>query len=473
MSGRKQYTDAEKAAYYKKKANELSRARVSKSTTRVPKYKYPGYGKNLGKVAGQLVGNYYAPGVGGMVGSFVGGYGGDMAQALLKKATGFGDYRIKGNSLLYNRSDVPVFVTGKNCVRIKHREFIKDIRSSVNFESSQFIINPGRSNTFPWLSKIAQNYEQYIFAGVLLEYKTSSATAVSSTNTALGMTIMASQYNLLAPSFTSKQQMEAYEFSNSAVPCESFLHAIECDPKFGNEIRTIWNPADSDINADPRNYDLCKTTIATQGMQEASTIGEFWISYDVYLCSPKLSYNDNIMDCYRVAAPSTIVFAYPFGTKQFLTDGSYTNLIPADNNIGFVKVDPDSVKLSDFIVDPGFNGVLRCEACYFANVVGGATMQLSPWTSSTLDLAEDVTPEYLGAGANFGDTYISTVNDSKYFTAVSYWKISGGYNSSGVSATIIYNNMIFTGTDTWNNCSVNFSAVASQSILPTFSVSVS
>lgn len=58
------------------------------------------------------------------------------------------------------------------------------------FNGLVYKINPGNPETFPWLSSIASNFEAYRIEGLVFEYKTMSADALNSTNTALGQIIL-------------------------------------------------------------------------------------------------------------------------------------------------------------------------------------------------------------------------------------------------------------------------------------------
>lgn len=103
---------------------------------------------------------------------------------------GMGDYTIAGkmpetNSLFTNGK----FEFTKRPFRIQNREYIMDIvsgSSANSFNYNTFDLNPGSSVTFPWLNRIAQNFESYRFHGLVFEFKSMSADALNSTNTALG-----------------------------------------------------------------------------------------------------------------------------------------------------------------------------------------------------------------------------------------------------------------------------------------------
>jgi hypothetical protein len=218
------------------------------------------------------------------LGKRVGGWVGDMAQKAILAITGFGDYQVRSNTLT-NGGSPPQFSMGKHMTKICHREFVGLVTSpGAAFTTTNYFINP-TTNLFPWLSEIALSFEQFAVRGMVVEFKSTSATAVSSTNTALGSVILATQYNVLAPAFTSQQQMEAYEFCTSCNPSQSMIHPIECAPNL-TTVSELY--VDQFSTGDPRLQNLGVTTVATVGQQAASTLGELWVSYEIDLIRPKL-----------------------------------------------------------------------------------------------------------------------------------------------------------------------------------------
>lgn len=210
---------------------------------------------------------------------------GQEAGAFFGHITGMGAYHVNRNSLLTNTGPPSFSSNGEGCV-ISHREFLADISSSIAFTNTSYPLNPGMSATFPWLSTVASSFESYEMLGLVFEYKTTSGTAVGSTNTALGAVVMATDYDSYDTAFTSKQQMEAYEFSTSAVPCSSFIHPVECDPRM-NVLRNQYIRTGA-VSGELHLYDMGNFQIATVGSQAAAVVGELWVSYKVRLLKPKL-----------------------------------------------------------------------------------------------------------------------------------------------------------------------------------------
>lgn len=227
------------------------------------------------------------------------------AGSWLAKVFGFGAYKVKTNSLM--TQNVAQF-SDNGSITFSHREFIADVSSSVDFQNRSHIINPGNASLFPWLSTIARNFEQYEFLGLIFEFKSTSATAVGSTNTGLGTVIMATDYDVIDDPYTTKQSMEVADFATSSAPCNDQIHPIECDPK-QNVLQKLYiqNAVDNaSLPDDARFSVLGNFQLATSGMQAVSTIGELWVSYHVRLTKPQLDTNSNSKYAYHATFSSSI-----------------------------------------------------------------------------------------------------------------------------------------------------------------------
>jgi hypothetical protein len=284
----------------------------SKAMVHTPRY------KNWGAMGKELVGVFGMPAIGKTVGH------------LISRITGHGDYRespfpVKSN-VLVNSHEIPKFSSSSAANVVTHREYIADVVTSGSantFSNTTFALNPGQPGTFPWLSTIAQNYEEFRIHGMLFEFKSTSSDALNSTNTALGEVIMATNYNPAAPSFTSKMAMENSEYAQSAKPSVNQVHAIECDPKqtpmFMAYVRTGTVPTGQDV----RFFDMGNFNIATNGFQGTSVnVGELWVTYLVEFFKPVLPATiGGTVDSYH-ALRTVVTNAGPFGTMTAKSTGN-------------------------------------------------------------------------------------------------------------------------------------------------------
>lgn len=226
---------------------------------------------------------------------------GRKASDWLSDIIGMGDYTVHNNSILKESDGVPEFkVDSEGTHRIRHRELITDVQSSQSFRSTNWNINPTNKALFPWLSKIAGNFDQYEFKGLLFAYRERSAMALNSVNTALGTVILSTQYDVSKPPFQNKQEMEAYEFTTADEPSKNMLHPVECNPHMdilnSRYVRPALVPANLSVSVQNNLTDLGTFHCATVGMQaDDSNIGELWVTYDVLLMKPRLAPNPAVI----------------------------------------------------------------------------------------------------------------------------------------------------------------------------------
>jgi len=253
-------------------------------------YEKPGPWGRIGSAAGRMVGGAIGSKYGlGKAGAAIGSKIGSYAH-YIGKIFGSGDYitasdGVKSNSLMNPSPQAPQFA-GQRAVRIRHREFLGDIITSATpgaFNIQKFSINPGLSASYPWLSQVCgATFQQYRINGQVYEYRSMSADALTSTNTALGQVIMATDYDSKDSPFTTKQQMENTMFGVSCKPSSCMIHAIECARNQTSVSELYVRPFAVPDGTDPRLYDMGNFYVATNGMQGASVnVGELWVSYDI------------------------------------------------------------------------------------------------------------------------------------------------------------------------------------------------
>jgi hypothetical protein len=248
--------------------------------------------------------------------------GGNMVSGVLgfPKVFGSGSYTMTNNC--WNASQqVPIMHSSNESVRVRHREYIADISmSGIPFSINTFSVNPGLPGTFPYLSSIAENFQEYSFKGLIFEFKTTSATSLASgTNTAMGSVMLAAQYRADAPVFSNKTQLLNEMWSVDTVPSSSIVLPVECSPAetpmSHQYVRT------GTVTGDIKFFDLCTLSVATAGGQtgQNNVVGELWVSYDIELFKPQVSSN--------VAASGASAYV---GITSTWTQGSIlNNIIPS------------------------------------------------------------------------------------------------------------------------------------------------
>lgn len=260
------------------------------------------WGKMLGGMGGRALGGRFGLGsAGAAIGSKLGDWASDKVEGFFGRG-GYENAHImssgtEGNSnsthnSLINHSQGTISMHSgddeTNSIHITHSEFIGDIKpSSSNFETQYFLaLNPGLPQSFPWLSNIAQFYEEYEFVQLMFTIKSMVTEGNSS---AAGTVVIATQYNPMNAPFSTKQTMENYDYANSGKVTENLHHGIECDPRKrgGNQIeyiRTGSIPANQDL----KTYDHAVFQVSTNGALPSLVIGELWVHYKVVLRKTKI-----------------------------------------------------------------------------------------------------------------------------------------------------------------------------------------
>jgi hypothetical protein len=253
---------------------------------------------------------------GGILGNPALGY---QAGAGISKWMGMGDYELTSNSIIEKHAKgVPFMHKSGQTTRVQHREYIQDVITSSSagtFQTTQFPLNPGVSATFPWLSVLAQQYQEYTFKGLVFHFVSTSGDSVASTNTALGSVIMATQYRSTSAPFTNKTAMLNEYFSCDGKPSEDIAHPVECDPKENpfnvQYVRTGNVPS----GEDEKMYDLGTFNFATVGYPgTSSNVGELWVTYDIELRKPQVASLAGIQDAHYTGN-GTYSTANAFGTS--------------------------------------------------------------------------------------------------------------------------------------------------------------
>jgi hypothetical protein len=303
----------------------------------------------------------------------------------ISRIFGQGDYSMNKpvrNSLM--SQGVPSFSPLTSGFRIRHREYIKDIQSSIDFQYQTFPINPGQSSLFPWLSAVAQNFEEYKIHGMIVYLNTLSGVAVASTNTALGLWGAVTQYDPTEPDFINKQQAENYVGCQTTVPSCSLIHGIECVPNSNilNKmfVRTGAIPDSEDL----KFYDWGKLEIFTQGSQNVNTIGEMWVSYDIEFTKPRLptgGANDVYTDRYYV---TNALSAAPLGVSSTPLPGS--NLGTSVSASGLVINVPATAPNTNYLCVVKFDMSTSISSTSVGWVAGGSCVAKNYFTGNTVSV---------------------------------------------------------------------------------------
>jgi len=208
----------------------------------------------------------------------------------IRRLIGCGAYSgVRSNAIL--ASPVPrVGSSSDRGIHYSNCEFLGDVTGSTDWELTQFHVNPGLPEVFPWLSGVAGNFQKYRIDGLVFYLKSTSSVAIaSSTDLGLGTVLGGFQYNVYDKAPSSKLEFLSLSGSVSGKPSEDHIYPLECDRSknvFGNLLVRTVGVAD-----DMAKYDHAVFNLATVGFPGEYYLGELWVSYNVTLMAPKVEQN--------------------------------------------------------------------------------------------------------------------------------------------------------------------------------------
>lgn len=249
------------------------------------------------------------------IGATIGGFLGNAAEAGIRTIFGMGEYtETLGNELgvpaeTISSNEAPdvnslvrpvsssvvrhMHTNTEGCIRITRREFVQPILIQDDATIFELAVEPSKTGTFPWLSGIAESWQQYQILGLAYEYVPTSGAAVANNSGALGQVVMAFRYDVTeAPNAYPNDSLRGMLNQSGAVstsPAAPSTCFMECDPQLTNQFtRFIRRPASAVNNYSEQNFDAAKLMVLTQGAQNSTNkqAGQLWCTYDIMLFHP-------------------------------------------------------------------------------------------------------------------------------------------------------------------------------------------
>lgn len=249
----------------------------------------------IGGVGGVLTGDGFEKGYdyGGKVSKLVGW--GAYRRAPVRRLRGRGAYvgdapTVSTGDMIYKGNVPAMHSVGESGIRVYHKELIGVVQSTAGFTVNTYEVNPGINTTFPWLSGIAQNFQQYNVNGLAFVYKPTCSDAISAaTISAMGSVSMMTNQDVYSLPPTSTQAMAQSQFSTSGKPSVELKCMVEEDPKSGGRMyrHLLVRTGDIPAGATKQLYDDNVFYIATDGNGVAGVqLGQLFVTYDISFFNP-------------------------------------------------------------------------------------------------------------------------------------------------------------------------------------------
>lgn len=169
-------------------------------------------------------------------------------------------------------------------ILVRHRELYMDVIGVTSYPGTILPggrINPGRQTMFPWLSRVAQNYESFRFNKLAFTFESASSYVMG------GTFAMAIEYDTRDDPPESKVQLLAYRGSvrcNPAVSCTMTAASEDLGKR-----KSYFVAESIPVGADPALYDVGLLYQFIGGTATNSPIGELYVEYEVQLLTPQLN----------------------------------------------------------------------------------------------------------------------------------------------------------------------------------------
>lgn len=202
---------------------------------------------------------------------------------------------------------------------VKHRELVHaGLQGFTTFQiSATNFLNPGLSNSFPWLSKEARNYQEYTIRKFWVEYIPLVAT------TTAGEVMLGFEYDASRPAPTTEQEFMALR---GAVSDVAWNH-ITCplDLKAVNEFTKRRFIRQGYVGGDLKTYDFAKLYVGANNFAAGGPTGKIYFNYELELHTPQ------VIDPVSTVS-SAIMYGGSAAARSFTNGVPYN--IPSDYSFG-------------------------------------------------------------------------------------------------------------------------------------------
>lgn len=334
-----------------------------------------------------------------------------------------------------------------------HREYIGDITTSSSAATfanqsvvpnggsyPQLQINPGNAAIFPILANIASTFVHYIFDELTFIFESTSADALNSTNTALGIVMARAE---LDPNIGIDSNMFQFLNTHGALkkaPNVSWIFNFPVlnQPKYvrvetGNASGNWGLPSNRDI----RLYDIGWFNVATTGFQGTSVnIGQLHVQYKVRLFRPILRYTGGTPRSYisRYSSGTAPTAANPLnGTWVVQTNGNNNALAMTQNSTTTISF-PPNINSGYYVVILGLLGTSTAcnftDGWSFTNCEGisneAIPVHYAPTATGTTErIIISRTLQVTAQGATVGFSGLTTIPATITAASVSVFQING------------------------------------------------
>jgi len=171
-------------------------------------------------------------------------------------------------------------------IRLRECEYINEFSSSGTSINTHFdqLINPCNSSVFPYLSTIANSFEQYIIHKLKFYVKTEATTSTP------GSVMLVCNYDPSASAFTTKQQIMEYEGAVRGAPWQSSVeYTYRPKNALNRKMFNLYGSLPSSVSVN--DYYAGRMQMFSTNVTTGLIVGELYVEYDISLMEPVNSAN--------------------------------------------------------------------------------------------------------------------------------------------------------------------------------------
>lgn len=153
---------------------------------------------------------------------------------------------------------------------------------TVDFSTTQFSINPGCANTFPWLASQARAWETYKFHSLEFTYFTRTGSQT------VGSLYLIPDYDAADPAPPTEQMASTYQDMVEDAPWKNIRCSLNRNAMMKTMERHYVRPDGAlAANLDLKTYDVANLFVGTVDGVADTAWGTVWVDYDVELYTPQ------------------------------------------------------------------------------------------------------------------------------------------------------------------------------------------
>lgn len=309
-----------------------------------------------------------------------------------------------------NLGKAPAIKSSRDTCNIKHREFIGNVQGSAAFTvGNTFSVNPGLRATFPWLSIMAQAWEEYRFRSLRFCYYTRTGSNTQ------GSVMMAPDYDASDDAPATEFVLSSYDEVVEDAPWKDMCCVLKANLMSGAGGRRHFVRSGALApNQDIKLYDVARFFVGTVDGAAVSW-GKLWVEYDIDFYIPQLPPAGALqVSGGRFFGGGTISLANPMGDAPTGDPDNVGIAIGNNSTITFetpgsyiVEVQQTGTALLTLPLAAGVNSVVTNIPVAFPNAAG--TQQHSTWLVVTSTANGTAVLTSTGTSATAAAMFIGTV----------------------------------------------------------------